>query len=366
MTERRGSFMPLIGRHGWGRSALGALLGLLLTGFTCRLWLQHDLASLPFLIAPMGASAVLLFAVPASPLAQPWSIVGGNMLSALAGHAAYLICPDPILAAALAVAGAIIVMSLANCLHPPGGAVALTSVIGGPAVTAAGWSFAFIPVGLNSLLLLACGWLFHKATRHDYPHRAVPSATNLHGTIDLPPLERIGFTTADINEALADHGEVLDINPEDLHAVFRRAEARAHRRLHRHRRIDCADIMSRDIVCGHVDDRIDAAYAKMRALHLLAMPVVDSRYHVQGLIELGDLDPTSKTRLSQKMRRSVATARPEMEIEELLPILAGGAVHQVLVTDKTGRLMGIITQTDLLAALWQGGLRPAIAAAKRA
>ena len=40
-----------------------------------------------YLIAPMGASAVLLFCLPASPLAQPWSVVGGNVVSGLVGMA---------------------------------------------------------------------------------------------------------------------------------------------------------------------------------------------------------------------------------------------------------------------------------------
>ena len=59
-------------------SGIGALLGLLATEIVSRSVLG---ASIPWFVAPMGASAVLLFAVPASPLAQPWSIVGGNLLA---------------------------------------------------------------------------------------------------------------------------------------------------------------------------------------------------------------------------------------------------------------------------------------------
>ncbi len=43
---------------------------------------------------PDGASAVLLFGVPSSPLAQPWSIVGGNVLSALIGVTVGMLVPD--------------------------------------------------------------------------------------------------------------------------------------------------------------------------------------------------------------------------------------------------------------------------------
>ncbi len=51
------------------RSAAGDLVGILATGLVCRASVGSE--ALPVLIAPMGASAVLLFAVPASPLAHP-------------------------------------------------------------------------------------------------------------------------------------------------------------------------------------------------------------------------------------------------------------------------------------------------------
>ena len=59
-------------------ACIGALIGIALTAFACTS-LHLSMAELPFLLAPIGASAVLVFAVPASPLAQPWSVVGGNM-----------------------------------------------------------------------------------------------------------------------------------------------------------------------------------------------------------------------------------------------------------------------------------------------
>src|SRR6218665_1967849 len=66
------------------RSGAGAPLGIALTGLLSAVALGPE-ASAIWLMAPMGASAVLLFAVPSSPLAQPWSIVGGNLVSAVIG-----------------------------------------------------------------------------------------------------------------------------------------------------------------------------------------------------------------------------------------------------------------------------------------
>ena len=80
-------------------ACLGALIGIGVTGAICSL-LYGANPHLPLLVAPMGASAVLLFAVPSSPLAQPWSILGGNTISALVGVTAARAIHDPAVAAA--------------------------------------------------------------------------------------------------------------------------------------------------------------------------------------------------------------------------------------------------------------------------
>ena len=79
--------------------AIGASIGLLCTEAICRWTLG---VSQPWFVIPMGASAVLLFAVPASPLAQPWSIIGGNTVSALSGIISYKLFGDSGIAIALA------------------------------------------------------------------------------------------------------------------------------------------------------------------------------------------------------------------------------------------------------------------------
>jgi len=173
-------------------ACLGAMLGIGLTGVICGVTLG-SVADLPILVAPMGASAVLLFAVPASPLAQPWPIIGGNVISALVGVAVVRFVPDLYLAMGLSVALAIAAMSFARCLHPPGGAAALTAVVGGPAVAEAGFLFPFVPVAINSVLLVVLGIWLHRLSRHAYPHRPVPVPAPKHGTADPPAELRVGF-----------------------------------------------------------------------------------------------------------------------------------------------------------------------------
>lgn len=206
-------------------ACLGALIGIGLTGAVTA-WALGDAATVPVLVAPMGATAVLVFAVPASPLAQPWPVVGGNTISALVGVLAVRTIGEPNLAAGAAVAGAILVMSLLRCLHPPGGAAALTAVIGGAAVHAAGYRFALVPVAFNSALLLAVAWLFHRWSGHSYPHRPAigPHASEL--------LHR-----EDIDAALAETGETFDITSADLDQLLRSAERHAVARRARAQRV---------------------------------------------------------------------------------------------------------------------------------
>ena len=203
-------------------ASVGALIGIGFIGLTCTALFA---SSMPWIVAPMGASAVLLFAVPASPLAQPWSIVGGNVVSAIVGAVVAWIFPDPAVAAAVAVSLAILAMSLLRCLHPPGGAAALSAVLGGYALFSAHVIDFLIVVAVNSLLMVAIGWLFHRFSGHSYPHRAKP----VEGKA-VPPVPVSGLSMGDIDAALDDLGETFDISREDLALLLERAEAHAEER----------------------------------------------------------------------------------------------------------------------------------------
>lgn len=221
-SKHRILFVPILAGAGLPDRFLaccGALMGIGLTALICAHLSFLSARDLPLLVAPMGASAVLVFAVPASPLAQPWPVLGGNTVSALVGVAAARFVPDPALAAGLAVGGAILAMSLLRCLHPPGGAAALTAVIGGPAIFSAGYLFALVPVCLNSAVLLMTGWLFHRFSRHSYPHRPSVAAGPA-----APPPSVPRFHPNSIDRALEEGGETFDISREDLEALLDRAE----------------------------------------------------------------------------------------------------------------------------------------------
>jgi len=207
-------------------ASLGAWAGIGVTGVLCGLAFGPHM---PMLVAPLGASAVLLFAVPTSPLAQPWSIIGGNVLSASVGLLIHAVVHDPVLAAGLAVALAIIVMSLTRSLHPPGGAMALSAAMSGPGMVKWSVLFPLAPVGINCCLLVGAGWLFHRIRKHSYPH--VPLAKP--ESQSMPVSQAVGtsgFLPEDVDAALAKFNETFDIDREDLEGLLREIELQAEAR----------------------------------------------------------------------------------------------------------------------------------------
>jgi CBS domain-containing membrane protein len=110
------------------RFITGVVLGVLLTAVLSRAWAGSS-AHGPWMLGSLGASAILVFGMPSSPLAQPWPVLGGSSLSALVGAACAALVPDPAIAGALAVGCAVAIMVPLRCLHPPGGAMALYVVL---------------------------------------------------------------------------------------------------------------------------------------------------------------------------------------------------------------------------------------------
>ncbi|MGH6807499.1 MAG: HPP family protein, partial [Ensifer adhaerens] len=265
------------------RASLGALVGILLTGLVSTLALGAD-ASLPLLIAPMGASAVLLFAAPSSPLAQPWSILGGNIVSSLIGVTCALLIPEPVVAAAVAVGLAIAVMLLLGCLHPPSGAVALTAVLGGTSIQEAGYWFVLSPVAINSALILVVALLFNNATGRRYPHLA--PAGNTHRTDDPPTMQRLGIVPADLQAVLAQYGEVVDISPDELDALIHQAQIRAFNR--RSGEITCSEVMSRDVATARPETTLRQAWQTLLDHDIKALPVVTEKDGLVGIVTQTD------------------------------------------------------------------------------
>lgn len=169
LDKMRGG-QPVPARVAWPEifwSWLGSFLGILLVSVVDRLFLQDS--DLLLLIGSFGASAVLIYGAPASPLAQPRNLLLGHFLSALVGVTMALLFPVW-LAAPLAVSLSIGVMHLTRCLHPPGGATALIAVIGSEQIHALGFRYALLPVLSGAVLMLLVALLINNlASNRRYP-----------------------------------------------------------------------------------------------------------------------------------------------------------------------------------------------------
>ncbi|NDP48150.1 MAG: HPP family protein [Sulfuriferula multivorans] len=359
------------------RSSLAALAAILAVGYLSSLYMVG--VGMVALVASMGASAVLLFATPHSPLAQPWPVVGGTLISVFIGITSASLIPDLWIAGAVAVALSILVMHLTHSLHPPGGAVALIVVLGGESIRAEGYGFMLAPVGLNLLLLLVAALLINNLLPgHRYPARPVSRIDRKHHHKDLTPLSRVGLNRDDLRDALRGLDIYLDISEDDLVQVYDRAGVHAFRR--KMGNITCGDIMSRDLVTAEYGTELEEVWARLRFHRVKAIPVVDAFSHVIGIVTLVDFlkranlktyetfndkllkfirrtpgtDATKPEVIGQIMATPVATVRTDMHIVELIPSLSDKGLHHIPVVDSSGRLVGMVTQSDLIAALYVG------------
>ena len=210
-------------------SATGALIGITLTIALTSLTLQTNLLSAAsvLIIASLGASAVLLFAVPHGVLSQPWPVIGGHLVSAFIGVSCHKFLPETAISAGVAVGLAVGAMYYLHCIHPPGGATALTAVVGGPDIFNLGYSYLLFPLLVNVLVLVAAAILFnylfswrrypaHLSTIH---FQSLPQPAHLNDDISL--------TTEDFNAAIQGLDSFVDITEEGLTELLELAKQHA-------------------------------------------------------------------------------------------------------------------------------------------
>lgn len=365
LARLRPEAVAIDAREGW-RAVLGGALGLLFAAVFSRALSAAGPAA-AWLVAPIGASAVLVFALPASPLAQPWAVVAGNTVSALVGIACASLVPDTALAAGLAVGLAILLMIRLRCLHPPGGAAALLMVV----THTTHVPFALFPVLVNSLLLVLLGMVYNSFTGRPYP-RAL--------SVPGPGLRPVGgrrFTEADLDVALAHYNQVVDISRADLHDLLEHAEMAAYQR--RLGALRCGEAMTSEPVAVQFGTPLQEAWDLMRARRIKALPVIDRAQRLAGIVttadfmRLADLDRHEGLRerlrhllrasglthderpevVGQIMTRSVRVASVDRPLGDLVPVFTDDGHHHIPIVDEERRLVGMLTQTDLVRALYR-------------
>jgi CBS domain-containing membrane protein len=322
----------------------------------------------PIIVASMGASAVILFIIPHSPLAQPWPFFGGQLVSAIVGVACTQWFPDIALASACAVGGSIFAMLLLRCLHPPGAATAIAPILAGNTI---GYGFVLIPVGLNAAIMLAMAIAINRwLLRHDYPIALGPQN---NANKSAP---QTGISDQDLKQALEKMDMFVDVSSGDLHKLLLDAEAASFKRFKGN--ITCADIMVRDIPVVEYGTEVEEAWNIMHKQKLKAMPVIDRARRVIGIITWNDffkfinLSPydgfQDKFRAFIRRTPNISTDKPESvghmmttsvsvlpesaHIVELVSLMSTQGYRQIPIVNNENRLVGMVYQANLIAALY--------------
>ncbi|MBN4082239.1 HPP family protein [Mariprofundus ferrooxydans] len=348
-------------------SSLGAIIGIALVAWGSHFFVGS--AGLPFVVASMGAAAVLLYAAPHSPLTHPWAFVGGHLISATVGVTCAQWVPDLFLASGLAVGLAIFAMHQLRCLHPPGGAAALVAVVGGEQIHALGYLYVLIPVALNVAILgLAVALTRSLIARHKKKEPYI-FYHDIHEDTDIP--NKALFSRDDLNSALHEMHTYIDVSIEDLNQIYAHANIFAHKR--QLGAMICSEMMRIHLVSVEFGDYLDTTWALMQRHGLKGMPVINRARRVIGIITITDFKKeaakyageTTEKRLKEMTRRtgelssskpevvgqlmtsSVITLSEDTPVTEAVSIFAENNIDHIPIINDEQRLSGILLRSDI-------------------
>lgn len=354
------------------RASFGALLGLGM----CTVFLHAVTPGNHWMLAPLGATLVILHVQPHSPVAQPWPVIGSYLLCCVAGLACAQWIAAPQLSVTVAVACAIWLMVRFGCIHPPGGALALLIALDGPRSADAALRLA-VQVGLDvGMAILSTMLVSHIVLRRPYPYTAQAQEVGRHQTADAAPLQRLGLVHDDLASAVQSLDTFVDVQEDELVEIYNLAVDHA---FGRNMGLTCGDIMSRDVITTHFDTDLEEAWSQLRQHRIKSLPVVDTFGRLIGIATMADFlrqidhapAPGIARRLQGLLRRTpgvtsdkpevvgqimtahVFSANPETPIATLVVQMSDHGLPHIPVVDAQRKVVGMVTQSDMLAALYQ-------------
>lgn len=232
-------------------------------------------------------------------------------------------------------------------------------------------------MAVNSLLLIACAILFNNLTRHRYPHRPHDRQENVHKTKDTLPTQRADINSDDLDVVLEQYNEVLDVNRDDLEYLLKQMQMQSYRR--RFENATCGSIMSKDVISLVFESTLKEAWAALQEHKISSLPVLDDERRLIGILTLADFmmlakfdehdtpevklfEPiqvseegnfTQPSVVGDIMTTGVCSAHVDDHIVDLVPTLSDAGLHNIPVVDSERRIQGMVTQSDLVAALYR-------------
>lgn len=331
-------------------SGLASLVGVLMVMWVSQI--SSGDHGVVFVAASIGSAAVLLFAIPHSPMAQPWPIFGGHVISAFFGVVCFQWLGETPFSAALAVAVSIIAMYQFRCMNPPGAAAALGAIIGGPAIHELGYAYVIAPVGLNVLVILIVAIIVNNLI----PGRRYPVFSDNR----QPETPQNDFSWAlgashiknvDIDEALENYKSFIDADRDELREIFHQATMNAYKRRIGH--ITCGELMSNEPNKVTVNMLIEPVRQLMKLRHRVALPVIDEQRHVLGMVTLDDIeqDWPAMTRVADILNKKTETAYVDQHVVDIVPIISQQGWRAIPVVDENNILQGVISRTEISRVL---------------
>ncbi len=354
-------------------ASIACLAAIAVTGSISHVYAGEHVS---ILVASMGASAVILFAVSSSPMASPWSFVGGQMFSALIGVLCAFYIDDIVLAAALAVGLSVLLMLNLGCLHPPGAATALAPVLGNFHPTALDVGFLWMPVGINVLVMLFVALIVNRVLKRDYPAQ---TATLKRVDLDARQGRLVGVSREDVEQATQHIDHYLDISADELCQIFTRLQLNTF--IKNQGELSCGEIMVRDIITVEFGTEVESAWQLMHEHHLKVLPVLDKSRHIIGIVtrydffknveltpyasfqdklhafikRTPDVSANKPEAVGQIMTRQVKTLPLNAQAAEAIPLIVNEGHHHVPIVDDQGHFVGMLFQSRLLAVMFSQG-----------
>jgi CBS domain-containing membrane protein len=215
----------------------------------------------------------------------------------------------------------------------------------------------------NAVVLLIAAMVYNSLTGRKYPHpqRAASRTSVAQGA----------FTASDVDAALAHYNQVLDVSRDDLEGLLHLAGRAAFQRTLGE--VRCADIMSKPAIAVEAGVTLKDAWGLMRKEQIKALPVVDASRLVIGIVTVADFMRLANlethdglgqrlrnlvmgrtgqpSAVGQIMSHPVQVARVAQHAMDLVPLFSHGGHHHIPILDGDERLVGVITQTDLVRTL---------------
>lgn len=360
--------MPRISPGEGLKSAIGTSLGVTFVLFATQLIFGHYA-----LVAAVGATAVIIFSIPHSPMAQPWSVFGSYLIAVVIALAVASVTPNIILGISVALVLVVLLMIAFKCVHPPAGAIAILVLTESPkSATEASELMAGILLVATSVLIAAA--ILNKLLGRKYPQCFAEQPANPHKTKDPLPMVRTGITHQDLDYALRKHDTYVDVQESELIDLYETAVSHAFSRKMNTR---CGDIMARDVISVTEDTSLEEVWSLLHKHKVKALPVVNDIQTVIGIVTIADFlkdlvakaaspidglrnlsvgQPGSESKLRpvrEIMTRNVLTEHVDTPVAELIRRLSDLGMHHVPIVNQQGQLVGMVTQSDLIASMYQ-------------